>query len=87
MTPIHELVAWCDQQLNAAGFNDYCPNGLQVEAGEGVALLVSGVDQRLTGGNTADHAANFPPALDLQTIRTIVLKLPRSEQPVTVINQ
>ena len=43
MMPLHELVAWCDQQLNAAGFDDYCPNGLQVEAGEHVGLLVSGV--------------------------------------------
>lgn len=43
MTPINELVAWCDQQLNAAGFSDYCPNGLQVEASTQVGLLVSGV--------------------------------------------
>lgn len=43
MTPLHELVAWCDRQLDAASFDDYCPNGLQVEAGEGVSTLVTGV--------------------------------------------
>lgn len=48
MTPLHELVAWCDRQLDAASFDDYCPNGLQVEAGGQVRRLVSGV--------TASHA-------------------------------
>lgn len=43
MTPLHELVAWCDQQLDATRFKDYCPNGLQVEASQGVQTLVSGV--------------------------------------------
>ncbi len=43
MTPLHEAVAWCDRELNAAGFSDYCPNGLQVEAGIQMTNLVSGV--------------------------------------------
>ena len=40
---INELVAWCDEKLRVTEFEDYCPNGLQVEASESVRLLVSGV--------------------------------------------
>lgn len=40
---INELAAWCDAKLQVAAFEDYCPNGLQVEASESVRLLVSGV--------------------------------------------
>jgi dinuclear metal center YbgI/SA1388 family protein len=43
MTALHELVRWCDQALDVASFDDYCPNGLQVEAGRQVQNLVSGV--------------------------------------------
>jgi len=43
MISLHALVDWCDQQLDAAAFSDYCPNGLQVEAGGQVRTLVSGV--------------------------------------------
>jgi len=38
-----ELVAYCDDLLEISRFDDYCPNGLQVEAGERVGLLVTGV--------------------------------------------
>jgi len=37
------LVDYCDRLLEADRFNDYCPNGLQVEGREVVTRLVSGV--------------------------------------------
>lgn len=37
------LTAYCDNLLEAGRFDDYCPNGLQVEAGEEIGLLASGV--------------------------------------------
>jgi dinuclear metal center YbgI/SA1388 family protein len=40
---LNEMVAHCDELLGTVGFDDYCPNGLQVEAGSRVSLLVSGV--------------------------------------------
>lgn len=38
-----ELASYCDDLLEIGRFDDYCPNGLQVEAGAEVGLLVSGV--------------------------------------------
>ncbi len=39
-----EFESYCNQLLSAAEFDDYCPNGLQVEAGgDEVLRLVSGV--------------------------------------------
>ena len=32
-----------DEELNSAAFNDYCPNGLQVEGSAVISRLVSGV--------------------------------------------
>jgi dinuclear metal center YbgI/SA1388 family protein len=43
MTPLHDLVQYCDQYLDATSFRDYCPNGLQVEGRGTVRHLVSGV--------------------------------------------
>jgi dinuclear metal center YbgI/SA1388 family protein len=37
------IVEFCDQTLEATGFDDYCPNGLQVEGGAVVNKVVSGV--------------------------------------------
>ena len=42
-----DLLAYCDERLNAADFDDYCPNGLQVEASEEVSHIVSGVTASL----------------------------------------
>lgn len=39
----NELVGYCDQFLNADLFQDYCPNGLQVEGKAEIGTLVSGV--------------------------------------------
>jgi dinuclear metal center YbgI/SA1388 family protein len=47
MIPLNELVQYCDQQLDAAAFRDYCPNGLQVEGRGEVGRLVSGVTASL----------------------------------------
>lgn len=43
MLNIQDLASWCDDYLEAARFEDYCPNGLQVEACGEVRRLVSGV--------------------------------------------
>jgi len=40
---ITDLSAYCDQLLESARFDDYCPNGLQVEGGREVRMLASGV--------------------------------------------
>lgn len=40
---LNELVAYCNERLNIAEFDDYCPNGLQVEASSEVTKIVSGV--------------------------------------------
>ena len=43
MIGLTELVDYCDQLLDAASFQDYCPNGLQVEGRGEVNKIVSGV--------------------------------------------
>ena len=43
MTEIAELVAYCADRLAVGAFEDYCPNGLQVQAGDRVSRLISGV--------------------------------------------
>jgi dinuclear metal center YbgI/SA1388 family protein len=43
MIDIHGLARHCDILLAAADFNDYCPNGLQVEGGRPVRRLITGV--------------------------------------------
>lgn len=43
MTDLVTLAAYCDDLLNAAAFQDYCPNGIQVEGDRAVRRLASGV--------------------------------------------
>jgi dinuclear metal center YbgI/SA1388 family protein len=43
MTELTTLAAYCDALLNAASFEDYCPNGIQVEGQRTVRRLASGV--------------------------------------------
>jgi dinuclear metal center YbgI/SA1388 family protein len=43
MVALSELVRYCDGLLDASGFRDYAPNGLQVEGRPEVARLVTGV--------------------------------------------
>ncbi|MEJ2593062.1 MAG: Nif3-like dinuclear metal center hexameric protein [Candidatus Thiodiazotropha sp.] len=43
MIDVPALEAYCSDLLSVDGFDDYCPNGLQVEAGESVARLMTGV--------------------------------------------
>jgi dinuclear metal center YbgI/SA1388 family protein len=38
-----ELCAWIDSTLKTASFNDYCPNGLQVEGRNQVSHIIAGV--------------------------------------------
>lgn len=38
-----ELCGWIDTTLNAASFNDYCPNGLQVEGSPNISHIIAGV--------------------------------------------
>ena len=37
------LAAWIDEQLSPQLFQDYCPNGLQVDAGAPITRLITGV--------------------------------------------
>ncbi len=43
MADLLTLERYCNQQLEIDGFDDYCPNGLQVEAGKQVQRLMVGV--------------------------------------------
>lgn len=43
MAELDAIVRYCDERLDAATFDDYCPNGLQVEGRRDVAHIVSGV--------------------------------------------
>ncbi len=43
MIDAENLAEYCDELLSVDGFNDYCPNGLQVAGERPVRLLVSGV--------------------------------------------
>jgi len=47
MVNLNELVQYCDERLQASTFDDYCPNGLQVEASISVSRIVSGVTASL----------------------------------------
>lgn len=58
MVGLTELVEYCDCLLDAAAFQDYCPNGLQVEGSATVGRIVSGVTacQALIDAAIAQHA-------------------------------
>lgn len=43
MIDLLTLERYCNEQLDTVNFDDYCPNGLQVEAGERVQKLMVGV--------------------------------------------
>jgi len=43
MIDLLTLETYCNELLSAPAFDDYCPNGLQVEAGERVGRLMVGV--------------------------------------------
>ena len=43
MAELSEIVAFCDRELAVETFDDYCPNGLQVEGRREVGRIVSGV--------------------------------------------
>jgi dinuclear metal center YbgI/SA1388 family protein len=47
MVTLNAISAYCNQQLKSQDFDDYCPNGLQVEAGQQVGKIVSGVTASL----------------------------------------
>jgi len=47
MVDVRQLVEYCDRRLEAARFDDYCPNGLQVDAGEPVSRICTGVTASL----------------------------------------
>jgi dinuclear metal center YbgI/SA1388 family protein len=42
-TTLGELLAYCDRELQASTFSDYCPNGLQVEGRAAVGRLACAV--------------------------------------------
>lgn len=43
MAQLKDILAYCDQRLDVASFDDYCPNGLQIEGAAEVGNIVSGV--------------------------------------------
>lgn len=43
MARLSELVQYCDSLLDVAAYQDYCPNGLQVEGNADIQRIVSGV--------------------------------------------
>ncbi|MEN8176707.1 MAG: Nif3-like dinuclear metal center hexameric protein [Pseudomonadota bacterium] len=47
MVKPQDLANACDHHLEAASFDDYCPNGLQVEGGRAVTRLATGVTATL----------------------------------------
>jgi len=47
MVRLNELVTWSNKLLQVDDYQDYCPNGLQVEGGGEVRRLVSGVTASL----------------------------------------
>lgn len=58
MAQLNELVAYTNHLLNISEFQDYCPNGLQVEGKQDVRILVSGVtaSQKLLDASIAINA-------------------------------
>jgi dinuclear metal center YbgI/SA1388 family protein len=47
MALLQDIAMYCDQRLAIDQFKDYCPNGLQVEAGTDVQKIISGVTASL----------------------------------------
>ncbi|MEE9342411.1 MAG: Nif3-like dinuclear metal center hexameric protein [Gammaproteobacteria bacterium] len=43
MAILNEIVGYCNELLSINSFQDYCPNGLQVEGASSVKTIVSGV--------------------------------------------
>ncbi|MCB1800026.1 MAG: Nif3-like dinuclear metal center hexameric protein, partial [Gammaproteobacteria bacterium] len=43
MAHLNEIVEFCNAELDIGAFDDYCPNGLQVEGRAEVGRVVSGV--------------------------------------------
>jgi dinuclear metal center YbgI/SA1388 family protein len=43
MASLHEITRFCDDLLQSDAFNDYCPNGLQVQGAPEVKRIVTGV--------------------------------------------
>jgi dinuclear metal center YbgI/SA1388 family protein len=43
MTDLHAIAAYCDDLLGVAAFQDYCPNGVQVDGERPVRRLATGV--------------------------------------------
>ncbi len=43
MITANALSQWCDNFLKINEFSDYCPNGLQVDAGQDISKVVTGV--------------------------------------------
>lgn len=58
MIDLPSLERYCNEQLDTSSFEDYCPNGLQVEASERVSRLMVGVTacQALIDAAIAWHA-------------------------------
>ena len=73
-----QLVAELDELLEIEGTADYCPNGLQVQAGDRVSSLVTGVtaSQALIDAAAADiihgHSSHHPLGIEVYRDRPIL---------------
>src|SRR4051812_40540182 len=47
VAPRDEIIAWCDELLDAQSWEDYGPNGLQVAGASEVSVVVTGVSAHL----------------------------------------
>ena len=47
MAALSEIIDYCDKRLDIGNFDDYCPNGLQVEVAQEISHIVTGVTASL----------------------------------------
>lgn len=43
MTALYKIIDYCNKRLDIGAFEDYCPNGLQLEASRNIERIVTGV--------------------------------------------
>ena len=56
MARLEDIVTYCNQRLDIDSFDDYCPNGLQVEGRAEVRRIISGVTACQALVEAAAHA-------------------------------
>ncbi|WP_456408095.1 Nif3-like dinuclear metal center hexameric protein [Thiolapillus sp.] len=56
MATLSEIIEYCDRRLETDAFEDYCPNGLQVEVSQEIECIVTGVTASLALIEAAEKA-------------------------------